>query len=86
MKHKDKGHSPRIPWWIYVTIAALLYIGLTYFAPMLQAENRWIRTVLKIAPNLAPIGTITFLLLGAKALYDTTEKKVHPPDSTEDKS
>jgi hypothetical protein len=52
----------------------------------MQTENRWIRALLKIAPNLAPIGTIAFLLLGAKALYNTPKEKVHLPDGTEDKS
>jgi hypothetical protein len=84
MKHIDKGHSLRIPWWIYIIIAAFLYMGLTYFAPTLHTENRWISALLGIAPKLAPIGTIAFLLLGAKALYNTPEKKGNPPDSTED--
>ena len=85
MKQTNKGHSQRrIPWWIYIITATLLYVGLTYFAPTLQTENQWIKILLSVAPNLAPIGAIAFLLLGAKALYDSPEKKVNPPDSTED--
>jgi hypothetical protein len=84
MKQTNKGYSQRIPWWVYVIIAAFLYMGLTYFAPTLHTENQWISAMLRIAPNLAPIGTIAFLLLGAKALYDTPEKKDKPPNSLED--
>jgi hypothetical protein len=81
MKHTQKGHFQRIPWWIFILIATVLYVGLTYFAPTLQSEIPLISTFLHIAPSLAPIGTILFLLLGAKALYDSPEEKVNTPDS-----
>jgi hypothetical protein len=84
MKQTRNGHRKRIPWWAYIIIAAFLYVGLTYFAPTLQAENQWVSILLRVAPDLAPIGSIAFLLLGAKVLYDSPEKKVNPPDGTED--
>ena len=83
MNKTPKGHSPQIPWWVHILFATLLYIGCTYFAPTLHTENQWLSTLLHIAPNLAPIGTIAFLLLGAKALYDTPKKEIDPQDSEE---
>ena len=84
MDNVRKVRSQRIPWWIYIILAALLYIGLEYLAPTLHTQTPWINNLLRAAPKMAPIGTITFLLLGAKALYDTPEKKPDPPESRED--
>ncbi len=83
MKEIKNAHSQKIPWWIYVIIATILYIGLTYLIPTLHTETPWINSLLSAAPLLAPIGTIAFLLLGAKALYAGPEKKCNPPVSKE---
>ena len=85
MDHTPKAQARRIPWWIYTITAALLYIGLEYLAPALQTKTPWINTLLQAAPMIAPIGAISLLLLGAKALYDTPEKTLAPPECKEDK-
>jgi hypothetical protein len=69
------AHPQWIPWWVYIIIAVVVYIGLTYVVPALPAENHQINTWLHLAPKLAPIITIAFLLLGAKALYREPGKK-----------
>jgi hypothetical protein len=78
-------HPQCIPWWIYILIAAVVYIGLTYLVPALPAENRRITALLHAAPKLAPIITIAFLLLGAKALYQDPGKKAKPGELKEPK-
>ena len=83
MKEIKKTHLQQIPWWIHIIIATILYIGLTYLIPTLHTETPWINSLLSAAPLLAPIGTIAFLLLGAKALYACPEEKSGPPDSKE---
>ena len=84
MKKIKNTHSQRIPWWIYISIATILYFGLTYFPPTLHTETPWISSLLLATPNLAPIGAIVFLLLGAKALYAGPDKKGDFPDSKND--
>jgi hypothetical protein len=84
MKEIKNAHSQQIPWWIYIILATILYVGLTYLTPTLHSETPWISSLLLAAPNLAPIGTVAFLLLGAKALYAGPEKKSGPPDSKAD--
>ncbi len=68
--HLKKRHRRRIPWWLHVMIAAVLYAGLRYFLPRLHSEDPQITVLLQILPSLAPIAAIGFLLLAAKALYD----------------
>jgi len=74
-KPPTKQQPRRIPWWMHVLIATVLYIGLTYFVPTLHSDDPGIATFLDLLPNLAPIGAIGFLLLGAKALYDDVPEK-----------
>jgi hypothetical protein len=83
MKEIKKTHLQQIPWWIHIIIATILYIGLTYLIPTLHTETPWINSLLSAAPHLAPIGTIAFLLLGAKALCAGPGKKCNPPVSKE---
>jgi hypothetical protein len=79
MKEIKKAHSQRIPWWIYISIATILYFGLTYFPPPCMLKPRGsISSLLLETPNLAPIGAIVFLLLGAKTLLIVRRKKVIP--------
>lgn len=85
MKKTTKIHSRRLPWWIYIIIAALLYVGLNYCAPALQTKTPWISSFLQVAAKLAPIGAIIFLLLGAQALYNNPEKKLDPHETKDDK-
>jgi hypothetical protein len=85
MDYLKRGYFQRIPWWIHIAMATVLYIGFTYLAPTLHTESRWIGTLVAVAPNLAPIGTIAFLLMGAKALYDDSPAhKGKPPDREEE--
>jgi hypothetical protein len=81
-----RQHIRKPPWWAHVLIAAILYIGLTYFVPTLHSEDPRIATFLDILPNLAPIGAIGFLLLAAKALYDDVPGKETPPQDEEKNS
>ncbi len=85
MKKTTKTHSGRLPWWIYIIIAALLYVGLSYCAPALQPRSPWISALLYLTAKLAPVGAIIFLLLGAQALYDNPEKKLDPSETRDDK-
>lgn len=67
-------------------IGAIIYAGLTYFVPTLHSNDERITTFLKLLPNLAPIGAIGFLLLGAKALYDNdVPEEKSPPHDEEDR-
>ena len=80
MKTSQKIRRRRIPWWFHIIIATALYLGLTYWLPTLSTDIPWLETLLHAAPNLAPIASIAFLLLGAKALYDPPEGHIHPRD------
>jgi TRAP-type C4-dicarboxylate transport system permease small subunit len=84
MKKTTKTHPQRLPWWIYIIFAALLYIGFIYCAPAMQIQTPWISALLHVVAKLAPIGAIIFLLLGAQALYDNPEKKLDPPETKDD--
>ena len=80
----DSRHSRGIPWWAYVSIAAILYIALKYLAPAVPTEIPWIRILLQAGPLLAPIVSIGFLLLGAKALYDVPAEDSRPSGDEQD--
>jgi hypothetical protein len=75
MKSPRNFSFHRIPWWIHILIATILYLTFTYWLPGLDAEIPWLKALLHAAPDLAPIAAIIFLLLGAKALYDSPESE-----------
>jgi hypothetical protein len=77
------NHQPlrRFPWWASILIGATLYCALTYLAPHLQPANDTLAKLFALAPELAPIVTIPFLLLGAKQLYDIPPEE---PDQDDD--
>ncbi len=85
-QNTQETRSRHVPWWVHVLIAGLLYAGLTYGIPTLHSDNRRIAIFLEILPNLAPIGAIAFLLLGAKALYvnDAPKREEERPTSEGD--
>ncbi len=65
------------PWWLSVLTAIIVYSCLKYLVPNLFLENPEMQQFRLLAPQLAPVLTIPFLLLGAKQLYDgvTPEKE-----------
>ncbi len=81
----ERKHQFRTPWWAYILIAVTVYLGLAYYVPTLHSDNESITTFLQLLPNMAPIGAIGFLLLGAKALYDNDIPEGDPPPQDEEK-
>lgn len=72
----------RWPWWLSVLIGAILYCSLRYLVPKIApivpineqgAALSLFENLVGLAPDLAPVLTIPFLLLGAKQLYDGAE-------------
>lgn len=63
------------PWWVSIIIATLLYCSFRYVLPDLHPANPSFASFCQAAPNIAPIITIPFLLLGAKQLYDDVDEK-----------
>lgn len=75
----SKDENQGLPWWLSVTFGALVYCGLKYLLPALvpiptttTADQNLFTHIIGLAPSLAPVLTIPFLLLGAKQLYDGT--------------
>ncbi len=58
------------PWWLSILAAIIVYSVLKYLVPNLFLENPEMQQLSQLAPQLAPVLTIPFLLLGAKQLYD----------------
>ncbi len=64
------------PWWLSILTAIIVYSCLKYLIPNVFSENPEMQQLSQLAPQLAPVLTIPFLLLGAKQLYDgVTPKK-----------
>ena len=83
MIYLQKSHLLRIPWWMDIIIAAILYLALNYWVPTLHTEIPWLEAFQHVCQGMAPIASIAFLLLGAKALYDFPEKN-DPPQEKRD--
>jgi len=75
----DKKQHLRFPWWGSILLAILIYTSMNYLLPSLTTTNQSLSVFFEIAPDLAPIPTILFLLLGAKQLYDGVEPTPEPP-------
>ncbi len=73
-----------LPWWLHILLAILVYAGGKYLLPVLSPENIFLDHLLRIAPIIAPIGAIVFLLLAANALYASDPVKKDVPSSQED--
>ncbi len=86
MSHHHQPHTkhhPFFPWWLHVLLAIFLYIGCKYILPDLLAQNTFLHGLGEVAPTIAPIGAIVFLLLAANALYNSkTEEKEDEEEET----
>jgi hypothetical protein len=80
---ENKRRQIRCPWWISILLAILTYTSMNYLLPNLALTNQTLSNLCKMGPDLAPIPTILFLLLGAKQLYDDVEPetKTQPDDN-----
>ena len=60
----------RLPWWVYVLLASVAYIGLKYIAPSIQTENVLLSGIGRIGPTFAPYVALIFLLPAPFSLYE----------------
>lgn len=60
----------RYPWWASIAIAVFIYCTFRYLLPSLSPNHPTLEAFCRMAPDIAPVITIPFLLLGAKQLYD----------------
>lgn len=65
----------RVPWWIYVLLAALVYSLMKYAAPLIQSESAVLMSFARGAPTFAPLVSMVFLLLAPIVLYEGTERQ-----------
>lgn len=78
--HTSRPSSTHVPWWLHILIAILCYWLLKYFLPSLVQGQSAAGRLLLLAPQLAPIVAIVFLLLAAFALYRSDETPPAPLD------
>ncbi|MBM9519298.1 hypothetical protein JWG39_05610 [Desulforhopalus vacuolatus] len=60
----------KFPWWLSILIGAAFYGLCTWLLPNMETQNAGLNRFFAAAPDLAPVLSIPFLLLGAKLLYD----------------
>ncbi len=74
----------KFPWWLSILSGAALYILCTWLLPNVETRNAGLNRFFAAAPNLAPILSIPFLLLGAKLLYDLPSADADEKEDSEE--
>lgn len=77
------------PWWLSIIVATVLYCLFRYLLPTLSPTHPALQKFFRLAPDIAPVITIPFLLLGAKQLYEGTtpegdNEDVHQPSDNDE--
>ena len=76
----------RIPWWVSVIGAIIIYSTLKYILPEFTPTNQTLGELFQLAPAAAPVLTIPFLLLAAKQLYDNDLPAGEVPEKKTDEA
>ncbi len=87
MSQPQQPHRKRhslFPWWLHVLLAIFIYTACKYIIPDLLAENTFLHDFGKVAPSIAPIGAIVFLLLAANTLYNSEPEEKEEEDEAEE--
>lgn len=79
MKRNPKRRMA-IPWWVYLLLAIVFYIGCKYIVPSFAADAAGKAQLSEAGDLAAPIIAIVFLLLAANGLF----KDVPPPSSQQE--
>jgi hypothetical protein len=61
----------RIPWWVHLLLALLIYPFLYYLIPYFITQSPSLSKYTGLLQQLAPLATIPFLFFAAFGLYDS---------------
>lgn len=62
------------PWWVSVSVAGIVFIGLKYVLPLFESENVVFQVMAPMATSLAPL-SIIFLLPAVKSAFEALRKR-----------
>ena len=75
-----------LPWWVHICLAIASYMGIKHGVPAFYARAEEQAVLVGVAPQLAPIIAIVFLLLAGVALYrdDVADEEQDEPVQDDD--
>ncbi len=70
-----------LPWWVHICLAIASYMGIKHGVPAFFSGVEGLDVFVGVAPQLAPIIAIVFLLLAGVALYrdDVADEEQEEP-------
>ncbi len=63
------------PWWISVGVAVAVYLALRFVVPSIAGESLFLKSIASVAPNIAWLVAIVFLLPAAVSAVDSLRKR-----------